>query len=129
MRPLQILVVEDDIDFAETLQLTLCASNHDVTVTHNWLSVMAKLRTEHFDLIIADVETPTGNGLTALEFLNQDESVGKIEKVFVTGRDDTETLRRCREMNAGYLHKSPHVFAELGELIRSYCDTPALGRV
>ncbi len=126
MNPLNILVIEDDIDFADSLLLTLKASGHNVTVTHNWLSVMSKLRTEDFDLIVADVETPTGNGLTALEFLNQDESVGKIKKVFVTGRDDVETLRRCREMNAGYLHKSPNVFADLGKLVWSISNSVEL---
>ncbi|GAA5506751.1 response regulator [Novipirellula caenicola] len=129
MQSLHVLVIEDDIDFAQTLEITLRASNHDVTVTHNWLSVMAKLRTEQFDLIIADIETPTGNGLTAMEFLNQDDSVAKIEKVFVTGREDAETLRRCREMNAGYLHKTPRVFAELDQFIRTRCDHRSLARV
>ncbi|EMI16288.1 Two-component response regulator protein [Rhodopirellula maiorica SM1] len=125
MQSLHVLVIEDDVDFANTLEMTLRASHHHVTVTHNWLSVMAKLRTDDFDLIVADVETPTGNGLTALEFLNQDDAVAKIEKVFVTGRDDAETMRRCREMNAAYLHKTPRVFAELDEFVRSICNTPA----
>lgn len=107
---MRILAIDDDADFLAAMKLTAEAKGHMVTGTHNWLSFMLELRNHEFDAIIADIETPTGNGLTAIGFLNEDEAIRNIPKVFVTGRCDPSTVSQCRSLNARYLHKSPDVF-------------------
>jgi len=85
MRKLNVLLIEDDLDFAHSLRLRIESWGHQVTMTHNWLSMMMYLKKEECDVIVSDIETPTGNGLTVFEFLNQEQSVSLVPKVFVTG--------------------------------------------
>ncbi|MGB7326113.1 MAG: response regulator [Rubripirellula sp.] len=110
---MNILAIEDDIDFGDMLELQLTAWGHKVTLTRNWLSMMMTINTQPFDAIIADIETPTGNGLTALSFLSEDEKVREIPKIFVTGLNDAETRNRCEAINAAYVHKSSTVMVDL----------------
>ena len=119
MRKLNVLLIEDDLDFAHSLRLRLESWGHQVTMTHNWLSMMMCLKKEDCDVIVSDIETPTGNGLTVFEFLNQEQSFIHLPKVFVTGLSDAETVRQCYQLNAGYIHKSPVVFDELKTFIES----------
>lgn len=116
---MNILAIDDDVDFADALVLTIQAAGHQVTMTRNWLSFMHELNRQEFDAIIADVETPTGNGLTAIACLNEEDRVRRIPKMFVTGRRDDETIQKCARINATYLHKSPAVFGEVMEVIES----------
>ncbi|QDS95788.1 Transcriptional regulatory protein ZraR [Roseimaritima multifibrata] len=118
MKPLQILAIDDDIHFAEILRIRLESWGHDVVIKHNWLAVMIALNQPNFDLIIADVETPTGNGLTAIEQLSQDPEIASIPKCFVTGLSDSQTIQRCCNSRATYLHKSPILFDELQRLTK-----------
>lgn len=116
---MNILAIDDDVDFADAVILTLESAGHQITMTRNWLSFMRELNRHDFDAIIADVETPTGNGLTAIAFLNEEEKVRRIPKLFVTGRRDDETIQKCIGLDATYMHKSPGVF----EQIKGFLDS------
>ena len=113
MKNLNLLVIDDDAEFTSLLKLRLESWGHTVTVAVNWLAVTRQLDQKCFDAILVDVETPTGNGLTAFEFLNEDAKVASIPKVFVTGRNDAETIQRCHAMHARYVYKSSQLFADL----------------
>ncbi len=134
MKSLKILTIDDDNDFLETVCMSLRQWGHDVTTTQNWLTFMRTLKEGDFDLIVADVMTPTGNGLTALSFLSEDAEVAEIPKAFVTGCSDAETVRGCYELGAMYIFKSPVAIRELksfvsdvatgkanSQLLASYC--------
>lgn len=123
---MKILLVDDDIDFAIAISHSVRSWGHDVTVVHNWLTVMTKLKKEEYDLILADVETPTGNGLDAFGFLNMDPNVAGIPKIFVTGRDDPETRRRCFELDAKYVSKSSRVLETLRPMLESRSNELAM---
>lgn len=124
MQSFNLLVIEDDVDFSDSLRCTLHRSGHVVTVCHNWLSAMREINSQHFDYIISDIQTPTGNGLTAVGFLCQDEAVRQIPKVFVTGLKDAETIRQCATLNAAYLPKGPQVFEEITALVNALQPIP-----
>lgn len=79
---------------------------------------MVKLKKQPVDMIVADVETPTGNGLSVMEFLSSDPLVSDLKKVFVTGLNDDSTKQRVREMNADCVHKTSDVMQNL----KRYCE-------
>lgn len=122
MKPLQILTIDDDLDFAHAMKVAIESWGHQVTVTHNWLSFMRELKPGTFNAIVADVETPTGNGLDAISFLCSDPLVQEIPKAFVTGRNDAETIRKCHDLSAVHLHKSTSVFTELESFISGVAE-------
>lgn len=113
MKKLRILAVDDDIDFARLMRMQLESWGHDVTVVHNWLSAMMLIGRKEFDVMLLDIDTPTGNGLTACSDLSSDQKVADTKKVFITGRSDPETVQRCRQLNAGYIHKGGNPFDQL----------------
>ena len=119
---LRVLVIDDDTDYTDLMQMRLELWGHDVTVVHNWLSAMMLMGKSEFDLMVVDVETPTGNGLTACSDLNQNPKIAATPKVFITGRSDTETVQRCRDLDANYIHKGSRVFDELQKLVDKIGD-------
>lgn len=114
---LNILVIDDDTDYTDMMRMRLESWGHAVTVAHNWLSAMMQAGRNEFDLMLIDIETPTGNGLTACEDLCQNPKIEATAKVFITGRSDDESIQRCYELNAKYIHKSSNVFDELLQVI------------
>ncbi|NND96175.1 MAG: response regulator [Pirellulaceae bacterium] len=110
---LKVLVIDDDTDYTEMMRLRLESWGHTPTIVHNWLSAMMKTSRESFDLMLIDIETPTGNGLTACKDLCNDPKIAATPKVFITGRSDDDSIQRCYELNAKYIHKSSGVFDEL----------------
>jgi DNA-binding NtrC family response regulator len=121
----RILLIDDDIDFCRLLRRKVEGWGYDAVIAHNWLSVTVKLRLASFDAIVADVDTPTGNGLNVFEFLNKDPEVEYIPKIFVTGRCDAETVKRCIALDAEYLHKSPILFDELEKYLERVLEDSA----
>ena len=123
MKTMSCLIVDDDIDFANMIAASVRSWGYDTVVCHNWLTVMVKLKKHDIDLIIADVETPTGNGLSVIQFLSQDPIVANTPKVFVTGLNDDKTRQHCQNLGAGHIHKSNTVMHDLKAYCRSHaCD-------
>ncbi|WDQ14559.1 response regulator [Rhodopirellula sp. P2] len=110
---MKILVIEDDADFSDILMKSLASWGHSPVAAFNWFSVMRTLEADDFDLIVTDIETPTGNALNAFDFLNREEKVRSIPKIVITGREGQETQRACLAIGAVYIHKSTTSIADL----------------
>jgi DNA-binding response OmpR family regulator len=59
----QLLLVEDDPAIAKLINLHLRAPEYRVTVCDRGAAALARLREEHFDVIILDILLPDGNGV------------------------------------------------------------------
>ncbi len=114
---MNILVIDDDIDYTDMMRMRLESWGHTATVANNWLSAMMQAGRNAYDLMLIDIETPTGNGLTACEDLCQNPKIDATPKVFITGCSDDASIQRCHELNAKYIHKSSNVFDELLQVI------------
>ena len=115
-------MVDDDIDFSNATAARIRSWGHKVVLCHNWLSVMVKLKNHGVDLILADVQTPTGNGLSVMEFLSEDPIIRSTPTVFLTGLNDNDTIRRCEFLNAGYLHKGSNFGPQLQKMIGQHAS-------
>ncbi len=62
----KILVVEDDVDFALTVEHALSSANHTVEMAHDGESAMEFLRQGQYDLIILDWQLPDIEGIEVL---------------------------------------------------------------
>lgn len=123
MRPLEVLMIDDDVDFASVIEDSLTRQGHQVTVMHNWLSLLRRIKDHTPDLLLIDVETPTGNGVTAMEFLTLDPVVAGIRKAFVTGVSDIEIRQRCEALGSTYLHKSGNVVDKILTFVNEEADS------
>ncbi len=62
----KILVVEDDVDFALTVEHALTSANHTVEMAHDGGSAMEFLRQGQYDIIILDWQLPDIEGIEVL---------------------------------------------------------------
>lgn len=124
MPSLEILMIDDDKDFASMIEASLIRDGHRVTVIYNWLSLLRHIKKQKPDLLLVDVETPTGNGVTAMEFLAMDPAVSEIPTAFVTGVSDSETRHRCEALGASYLHKSGDIAGKIRSFIEVQVESP-----
>lgn len=65
-RMAKILVVEDDVDFALTVEHALQTANHTVEMVHDGGSAMEYLRQSQYDIIILDWQLPDMEGIDIL---------------------------------------------------------------
>jgi DNA-binding NtrC family response regulator len=68
-RPGRVLVIEDDRILAETVQLLLTNCGHQVTVANTAQQGMRSALASDFDLVVADLRLPDGNGIEIIRSL------------------------------------------------------------
>ncbi|HSV78091.1 MAG TPA: response regulator, partial [Ramlibacter sp.] len=61
-RPLQILVVDDEVEIAEILREILAEHSHQVTLAHGGEEALQRLAEAPFDLVLSDLKMPGMDG-------------------------------------------------------------------
>lgn len=94
-----VLIVEDDADFAASLVMSLEMHNHKVSVAYNGLDAIPLVNEEEFDICFLDIKMP---GMTGIECMQAIRRIlpGHTRFVMMTGFRDKETLDRAREAGA-----------------------------
>ena len=101
-----ILVVDDSGVMLSTIKEWL-GDKYRVTPVNSALNAITFLSKEKPDLILLDYEMPACSGPKFLEMLRSDVAVGDIPVIFLTGRDDAESVKSVLSLRpAGYLLKS-----------------------
>ena len=101
-----ILVVDDSGVMLSTIKSWL-DEKYRVTPVNSALNAITFLSKERPDLILLDYEMPACSGKQFLEMLRSDSEHGDIPVIFLTGRDDAESVRSVLALKpAGYLLKS-----------------------
>jgi PAS domain S-box-containing protein len=98
----KILVVDDDLDVAESLSLWLHDSGHDVRVAHTGEQALAEAQAFRPDLLLIDVGLPGMNGHEAARRLRALPEIDDAVLVAVTGYGHEDDRRLSRE--AGFDH-------------------------
>ena len=97
-----ILVVDDNVDAAESLALLLRLEGHDVRVAHDGPAALAAVEAEPPDLLFLDIGMPVMNGYDVAQRLRQRPGLGHLLLVAMTGWGQEEDRRRSQE--AGFDH-------------------------
>ena len=61
------LIVDDDADIRELLRAILSRAGHEVVTAVDGADAVQHLATEHFDVVVLDVEMPEMSGLDVLQ--------------------------------------------------------------
>jgi len=83
-RKAKILLVDDDIDFVESIKIVLESKPYEVIVALEGDEALRKAREEEPDLILLDIIMPVKDGFTAAEQLKKDPQLSKIPTVMLT---------------------------------------------
>ena len=81
-----ILLVDDEIDLAETLTFRLEASSYKVITAYDGIEALNKARQERPDLIILDLMLPKMDGYKVCKILKRDQKYADIPIIMFTAR-------------------------------------------
>ena len=79
-----ILVVDDDVDVAETIKRSLINKGHIVGVVYNGVEALEAVKQEQPHLIILDVIMPHMDGMKVCRRLREDPKTAHIPIIFLT---------------------------------------------
>jgi PAS domain S-box-containing protein len=93
----RILVVDDNVDAAETLAVLLRWEGHDVRVAHDGPAALAAAQADPPDVMILDLGMPGMDGYEVARRLREQPGANDILLVALTGWAQEEDRRRCYE--------------------------------
>jgi DNA-binding response OmpR family regulator len=82
-----ILVVDDDVDVADTIHRSLINKGHSVKVVYNGIEALEAVKQNSPDLIVLDVIMPFMDGIEVCRRLRQDPQTTHIPIIFLTAMD------------------------------------------
>jgi two-component system CheB/CheR fusion protein len=97
-----VLVVDDNVDAAESLALWLRLQGHEVWVAHEGASALEMAQRFHPQVVLLDIGMPGMNGYEVAQRLRQQPDLVPLQLVAMTGYGQDEDRRRARE--AGFDH-------------------------
>ena len=109
-----ILVVEDDLDTADSLKVKLEAQGYSVLTIFDGLQALETARKIRPALIILDVMVPGLMGYHVCRFLKFDERYRNIPIIILTGKVDRESREISTKAGADLYMTKPF---ELGDLM------------
>jgi CheY-like chemotaxis protein len=97
----RILVVDDNVDAAQSLELLLRQMGHDVQVAHDGHAALEAARMNRPQVVLLDIGMPGVDGYHVVERLRSDPTFARVPFVAVTGYDGDGPRSRSRE--AGFV--------------------------
>jgi DNA-binding response OmpR family regulator len=112
---MNILIVEDDVFFMDTLKRQLRGWGHDATGAETGRAGLRKAESMQFDLVLLDVFLPDMTAMDLIPQLRRGRSDAPI--VTLTGQNTRELERTLRELGIAYYMAKPVTASELHAVI------------
>ncbi len=95
--PRRILVVDDNVDAAESLALLLRVGQHDVRTAHDGLTALQVAETFRPEVVLLDIGLPRMDGFEVARRLHEQPGMANALLVALTGYGQEEDRRRSHE--------------------------------
>lgn len=96
----EILLVEDTPEHIEAVVTILQKNNFRIRIAKKW-SIALKLLSQHQpDLILLDIYMPEMDGFELCETIKRNRAYSSIPIIFLTARDDEDSIRKGFELGA-----------------------------
>jgi CheY-like chemotaxis protein len=121
-RGLRVLVVDDNVDCAETTAVLLSLFSHSARIAMTGADAIGAVCQQQFDVVLLDISLPGLTGHDRAVWIKGHTHLRQPVLIAVTGRSDDATRRRSTECGIDYhLLKpvDPQFLKELLERIRS----------
>jgi two-component system chemotaxis sensor kinase CheA len=123
VRRRRVLVAEDSITSRMLLKHLLEGAGYDVETVVDGAAALERVRREHFDIVVSDIEMPRMDGLEFTRRVRADAELAHLPVVLVTTRDRPEDEAAGMEAGAhAYIVKGrfdrDHLLAALDRLAR-----------
>jgi PAS domain S-box-containing protein len=115
----RVLVVDDNVDSAESLAVLLRLYGHDVRLAHDGEAALEEARSFQPDVMFLDIDLPKMDGYEVARQLRLEPARGSLTLVAMTGYGQEEERRRTREAGFNSHLVKPVDFDMLQELLSS----------
>lgn len=112
----KVLLVDDEIDFVETLAERMRTRGMDVSTTTSAKDALAKVEDESFDAIVLDLMMPEMDGLEALAVLKKKRP--ELQIILLTGRATVQKGIEAMKLGAMEFMEKPADLKTLTEKIK-----------
>ena len=127
--PIDILLVEDDLRFAQRLRRNLEGEGFRVELKARGDEALARVEERSFGLMLTDIKMPGMSGVELLEAIKVNPGVDpELPVVMLTSIDDLETAVRCMRLGAADYIKKDAERDEVVERIRRALDGARIRR-
>jgi CheY-like chemotaxis protein len=93
----RVLIVDDNVDAAETLQMVVSTMGHDAETAHDGRAALEAARSRRPDIVLLDISMPGMDGFTVARRIRSEPELRKIRVVALTGFGQQDDRRRTRE--------------------------------
>jgi len=118
VRSLQILVVDDEVDNAETLAMLLRLHSYSVRVAFDGLQALREVEAAQPDVILLDIGLPKMDGFQVAQRVRAMKAHKPPLVIAVTGHGQEEHVRRAQEAGFDLHLLKPIRFDELQAVFR-----------
>ena len=95
-RSLRVLVVEDNIDAAETLTMVLAAFGHEIRIANEGLGAVSTALEFRPHVVLLDIGLPGLDGFEVATLLRAEPGLGKPVLIAMTGYGETSARERSK---------------------------------
>jgi chemosensory pili system protein ChpA (sensor histidine kinase/response regulator) len=97
---IRILIIDDDIEFADVLRMHLSAAGYAAEVAEDAVEGGKALLARPPALVLCDINMPYLSGLDLLSLMQSDARLAVIPVVFVSGRTDADAMAEAVKLGA-----------------------------
>jgi two-component system CheB/CheR fusion protein len=124
-----VLVVEDNLDAAESLRDVLEFAGHEVEVAHDGREGLDRARRLRPDVVLCDIGLPVMDGYEVARAIRADPSLAQVLLVAVTGYAGPDDRRRAADAGFDVHLAKPVPVADLEQVLaRAGRSAPRLER-
>ena len=106
MKP-TILIADDDREIVESIKEYLELQGFDTLFAFEGIRALEQARKNRPNLIILDIQMPTGTGIRVLEDLAKLDTTKNIPVIVLTGLDDSKIEERARQLGVKEYMRKP----------------------
>ncbi|MBC7359178.1 MAG: sigma-54-dependent Fis family transcriptional regulator [Desulfacinum sp.] len=98
MKPMRVLVIDDEVSIRKLAERELTAPHRTVTTAESVAAAEKLVSEESFDVIVADIRLPDGDGLDLLSLFRQ--TLPDVEVILITGYGTVESALKAMKLGA-----------------------------
>jgi CheY-like chemotaxis protein len=123
VRPRKVLVVDDNVDAAESFAMLLQMAGHETRLAHDGADAMKAVRAFKPDVVLLDLGLPIIDGFAVARLIRQDAALRNVVLVALTGYGQDGDRQRTSE--AGFDHHlvKPVDIAKVESILSTVADT------
>lgn len=119
--PLNILLVDNEAEFCESMTYWLETKNHHVQVCYSGEEALQLIKSKPFDIVFLDIQMPEMDGLAVLKEIRSFNTT--LPVVIVTGYPKEERMTQAVSLGVSGFFPKTASFEELGRIIKSAIRT------